>query len=73
MCVCVWWGEGGGAGQTGIEKEINKERRTETDRQRDREDREDGEDGKRNDDLLLHQLSGCVCGGGRGAALDRRA
>ena len=34
LCVLVGGGGWGGAGQTGIEKEINKERRTETDRQR---------------------------------------
>ena len=37
--MCVWWGEGGGAGQTGIEKEINREmenRDRQTDRQTER-------------------------------------
>ena len=51
VCVCGGGGGGDGTGQTGIEKEINREMEN-RDRQTDRQDR------RRNDDLLLHQLSG---------------
>ena len=68
--VCVGGGGGGGGGGRGGWTDRHwKGDEWGDGKQTDREDR------RRNDDLLLHQLSGCVCvcGGGRGAALDRQA
>ena len=60
--MCVWWGEGGGAGQTGIEKEINREMEN-RDRQTERTERTERE---MMTYFFISSHDVCVCGVGGG-------